>query len=552
MSCPHPLQLSAYADGGLEAASVRALEAHLVGCARCRRGVLAQRDEARVLRDLLHERLPAPPPAAEAARGIAFGLPISIAALALASFGAGALLESLPRPLRWLAPESLGVTQMLVDLFWTVRNNWAAWLDFGFAVAVLGAVAALGYFAVDVLSRRARGASRSAAALCLVAAAALAPREAEAAFELREADDGEVKVAREETVQASLLAFGDVVTIDGTIAGDLVAFGETVRVRGSVQGNVFCAGADVEVAGTVSGSVHCAGQSVRVEAGIAGNLYVAGEDVSLQQAARVGADMASAGESVQVDGEVARDLFVAGESATIGGRVGRDLSAHAGAVEFLATASAPGNVELHLPEGEEPTIAAGATLGTISRHVMDGEAPKTPLRRISQFEFIRGRVMLAVSAFVVGLVLFALTPGLFATRVDTAGRFFTAVGAGLAALFLLTVLTILLLVSVIGIPVALFVMLGIAAVVFLGPVVVAAVVGRSVMRSSSDSTRDFAIALLVGVVLTALLISLPVVGGFAFAVLIFEGIGLLALEALDWWNDRRAARVAARISHEPA
>jgi uncharacterized membrane protein len=205
-----------------------------------------------------------------------------------------------------------------------------------------------------------------------------------------------------------------------------------------------------------------------------------------------------------------------------------------------------------MPEDEEPVIAAGAALGKISRHVMEGDAPKTPLRRISQFEFIRGRVMLAVSAFVVGLVLFALTPGLFATRVETAGRFFTAVGAGLAALFLLAVLAILLAVSIIGLPVALFVLLLIAAVIFLGPVVVAAVVGRSVMRGASDSTRDFAVALLVGVILTTILISLPVIGGIAIAVLIFEGIGLLALETLDWWNDRRAARVAARLSHEPA
>jgi len=126
--------------------------------------VIALRDEARVLRDLAHERLPAPVAPARAGRGVALGLPLTIGALALVSLGVSAAIEALPRPVRWFAPtESLGVTRMLVDLVFAIRENFAAWFDFAFALAALAAVAGVAYLASDLLLRRTRTGARAAA-----------------------------------------------------------------------------------------------------------------------------------------------------------------------------------------------------------------------------------------------------------------------------------------------------------------------------------------------------------------------------------------------------
>ncbi len=545
MSCPHEWQISAYVDAGLGAADVRTLESHLVSCARCRRSVLALRDEARVLRDLVHERLPAPVTPAAAGRGIAFGLPLAVAALALASLGASALVEALPRPLRWLAPtENLGVANMLVDLFFAVRNTFAAWFDFALALAALVAFAGIAYLAADALARRVRLGRRSAAALLvLLAAGLLAPDSARAAFEVRDQDV--VLVGADERIDGSLIAWGDSVTIEGTITGDLIAFGETVRIRGTVEGNVFCAGQEIELAGTIGGSAHCAGEDVRVEGSVGKNFYGAGEDVSFEAAARVGGDAAVACESARLEGEIARDLIAAGEDIVVSGRIGRDAGIHAAAVSFLATAVVPGKIDLHMPEGEEPVIATGAALGAITRNVMEGSAPKTPLKRISQASYVMHRLVMVAGAFVAGLVLFALAPGLFAIRVETAGRFFGAVGAGFATMILAPVVLVLLAITVLGIPAALFGVLLCGALVYIGPIALAAVVGRSVLRSEGATLRDFAVSLAVGLLLLGVLVSLPGIGGLAFAIVIFEGVGLLVLHAHGWWSERRAARAAA-------
>ncbi len=548
MSCPHAWQLSAYVDAGLDAVAVRALDTHLVGCTRCRRHVIALRDEVRVLRDLVHERLPAPAVAAEAGRGIAFGLPLAVAALALCSFGAGALAEALPRPFHWFAPsESLGVTKMLVDLAFAVRNNFSAGFDFAFALAALGGFAGFAYLAADLLLRRAGNGARTAATLLLLGgAAALAPVEAQAKFEVR--DSKQVMVAADETIEGSLVAFGDTVTIEGTVRGDLIAFGESVRIRGKVEGNVFCAGENVEFSGAVTGSVHCAGRSVRIEGSALGNLYAAAAELSVEKEARVGADLAVACSEGRIEGEAGRDLLAFGESLVLAGSAGRDVSLHGAEISFRETARYPGKVDLHLPEDEEPEIAPGAALGEVTRSVLDDDEAATPIRRLTQAEHLRSRVVLVVSAFVVGLVLFALAPGMFAVRVESMGRFFGAVGTGFAVLVVVPVVLVLLLISVLGIPAALFGGLLLGVFVFVGPVVVAAVVGRTVMRSSGAEFRDFAIALAVGMLLLGILISMPGIGGLALAILVLEGVGLLTFSAHEWWSERRAARAAA----EPA
>jgi hypothetical protein len=79
-------------------------------------------------------------------------------------------------------------------------------------------------------------------------------------------------------------------------------------------------------------------------------------------------------------------------------------------------------------------------------------------------------------------------------------------------------------------------------------VVVAATVGRTVLRSGGVTFGEFARALGVGLLLLGVLISLPGIGGLALAVLILEGVGLLTFSAHEWWSERRAARAAA----EPA
>ena len=62
-------------------------------------------------------------------------------------------------------------------------------------------------------------------------------------------------LAADETINDTLLAMGQTVSIDGNINGDLLAFGQEVTVRGNVTGNLITGAQTITIEGTVGGSV---------------------------------------------------------------------------------------------------------------------------------------------------------------------------------------------------------------------------------------------------------------------------------------------------------
>jgi anti-sigma factor RsiW len=110
VSCPPESSWAVYADGELGGDPLRRAETHLISCPDCRARVVALREEAQLLADVLHERAPSlsalagvKPP--DPARGLALGFPIALAA-ALAAFSVGglALKGRLPGGLEVLNP----------------------------------------------------------------------------------------------------------------------------------------------------------------------------------------------------------------------------------------------------------------------------------------------------------------------------------------------------------------------------------------------------------------------------------------------------------------
>ncbi|MEN8161216.1 MAG: zf-HC2 domain-containing protein, partial [Myxococcota bacterium] len=312
MSCPPEWTVGAYVDQGLAPPEVRSIEAHLVGCERCRGLVLALREEARALGEALAGDAGSAAAAIEVvapARGAAFGLPLAIAATALATAVASFLFESRV-PMAWFSPSSLlGVNEMLFDTVFLIRDRAAGWFELGLALGVLGGLAGIATFLAGALARRYAG---TAALLASVAAAFLltgAPAEALPRFH----HDETVRIASGETYAGTLAASCETLEIDGRVVGDVLAFCERISVRGEVEGNLFVMAREIEVEGGVTGAVIAGGESVRLEGSVGGTAYLGGERVAVSSSARIGGDAFVAGERMRFDGEVARDLTSGGE-----------------------------------------------------------------------------------------------------------------------------------------------------------------------------------------------------------------------------------------------
>ena len=538
MSCPPEWTVGAYVDQGLGAAEVRRVEAHLVGCERCRGLVLALREEARALGEALAGAGPRERAAAVAAedpaRGAAFGLPAAIAATAFVTAVGSALYEA-RLPMSWLRPSSfLGVNDMLFDTMFLLREQASGWFELGLALGALGGLAAIATFLAGALLRRVAG----SAALLLAAGLALLASDAARALP-RFVHEETVRVAEGEAHEGTLAVSCESLEIEGRVVGDVIAFCERIVIRGEVDGTAILAGREVEMWGEVGGLV-AAGEQVRLEGAVGRSAYLAGERVRVGPRARIARDAFFGAEHVHVEGEVGRDLVAGGERVELEGEVGRDLEAWSEGVVVRAGARVGGDLLAHLPEREALEVDAGAVVaGATDFEVLEGHR-HTVWSRYRDGRFYTWLAIGFAASFLIGMALHALFPGLFAGRLTTGRDFLVSLGLGFAVLILAPIALVLLALTVVGIPAALIGLAAWGVTLYLGAIVVAALIGRSLVRPRGHGTRDFGLALLVGLAVVALAKSLPFVGRPAGWVIALVGVGLLALQAYGAWQRSRA------------
>jgi cytoskeletal protein CcmA (bactofilin family) len=534
VSCPAEPTLLRYADAELRGDDLHALEAHLVGCRACRSRVVALQSESLLLGDVLQERSRRAHVLVHAERaapepGVALGVPLAIAAVTAVTAVGGAVFESrLPGGLDLMNPLRLkGAIEMVFDLIFLLRDRAPGLLELGVAVAAMASLSALLSFGVGALYRRVFG---TTALLLLL----LVPRPG-AGFELRHVHDGDVRIGASETVDGTLVVSSETVHLDGVVEGDLIVASERVHIAGTLRGNLYAFARRLEITGTVTGSIVALTEESDLDGAVAGSAWVASDRLGIGSTGRIGRDLAVATNEVVVSGRVARDVFVAGDRVEVRGEVGRDLTARWGAkrVTLLDAARIGGHVDAWLHDPADLERAAGAQVaGEVRTHERE-RARDQYLAAYRNPRVWALHALFFVAAFLFGLLVHALAPRLLDVRTATTRQLFSALGVGFAALIVTPIALVLLILTLIGIPVAILGLFAFLVALYLSEIVVAAAVGRWILPPRGAGTLAFGRTLLVGLALVLAVEHIPFIGVPAWLVAVLIGFGSLVMRA--WW-----------------
>ena len=339
----------------------------------------------------------------------------------------------------------------------------------------------------------------SGIALVLAALLLLAAAPGVAAAESRAG--GTVVVEEGETINEDLEAFGGDIVVRGTVNGDLSAVGGNVRIEGEVTGDVNAFAGNVWIAGPVGGNVEAA----------AGNVYV------------------------QPDAEIAGDLEAAAGNVVVAGSVGGNAELAGGTVTLAETATIDGNVEYAVGEDGQFTNRGATVGGTITR-VEDVEAG--PLEGPQAPGWVFGIYGFLVN-LLLGAILLLLLPGFSAAVADRiATDPLRTAGIGLLTLVAVPILLVLLVITIVGIPLAL-----VGALLFGLLVWVALVYGRfavGVWLLSLVDAENRWLSLVVGLLVLGLASRIPWVGGLIDFVVLLLGLGAVAVLGYGGFRRRRA------------
>lgn len=335
-----------------------------------------------------------------------------------------------------------------------------------------------------------------------------------------------VTVSNSETIDSMLFAAGNSISINGEINGDVYCAGQNVTINGTVRGDVFCAGQNVRIAGTVEGSVRVAGQNVTLDGSVAGSATVAAQSLTTESNSRVERDLLGGTQTATLNGVLGRDLALGANSLQLNNQVGRNIKGSISNLSLSNTARVGGSIDFtsdnnpHIPEGAQ--VAGGVN----RKDVPD----KKQQPRYAPFAF----TFMTILYIFVALLLVIMALALLIPQVlhDASTRFLRqpgkVIGIGFLAGLIVPVLIVLLLVSLVGIPLALLIFLLWCVIAFLSGPYAGYTLGRLLLR---DSKSPLLIALAGGSVLL-LLYFVPLIGFIAMIAAHIIGTGIVINDAM--------------------
>jgi cytoskeletal protein CcmA (bactofilin family) len=326
------------------------------------------------------------------------------------------------------------------------------------------------------------------------------------------------------------------------VKGDLVAVGGELRIAAPVTGDVLAAGGTLRIEGAAGQDLYAAGGQVALDGSIARNARVAGGSVSVGPQARIAGNASLAGGRIEVLGGIGGYLQVAGGRVLIDGRVDGDVDAAAGELELGPRARIGGKLRYRGGEALKQDAAAQVQGGIerleIPLHRKEGRSARRAAGRAAHGVWTLGLMAMAA-------VLVAALPGIFAPVAEAARtRFGWSLLVGFLALVAVPAAIVVLLVTVIGIPLALLALLGYFALLLLGYVAAGIALGDASLnrwlaaRAAHKGWRALFAAL--GVLAIGLLALIPWLGGLIAFLALLAGMGALLLQLKP-----RAAKGAA-------
>jgi hypothetical protein len=358
--------------------------------------------------------------------------------------------------------------------------------------------------------------------------------------------DGDDEVSRQ--FGPDYFGAGGMINLTEPVAGDAFLAGGQVSIASQVGGDLIVGGGEVSIGGSVGDDLYAAGGDVQVDAMVNGNARVAGGDLTIGPATVVAGSVSLTGGRIDFDGNSHGYLQASGASVRLNGQVHGDAEVRAEDLTLGTDTDIAGRLIYHGPTApvvpEEARIAGGvefheADAGDYLHHDSDGPVRET----VHWF----GSILWFVGVFVAATLFLLVFPDFAARSAEAIGRDpWRVLGLGLAVLVCVPFMVVMLLITVIGIPLALLAIPLYLLLLFLGWVTAALFIGQrglAALRSGQPVTVGWRLlALLLALVALCLLGKVPYLGGIVEFVALIAGIGALVWQA---WARREDSLRAA-------
>ena len=303
--------------------------------------------------------------------------------------------------------------------------------------------------------------------------------------------DDTVTVASGEVIDDDLYIGGADIVIDGTVNGDVWAAGNNITINGVVNGSVVLVGQTIIVNGDITGSAKLVGTNTNVYGNIGGDLIAGGSYLTIGSKAAIGRDFVFGAGIARIDGLVDGNIKGGGGDISLAGTVAGDIELDVDTLTVDATADIQGN--LTYTSENEVNIASGARImGTTTQQMPEVKESA----KAAPFAGVVGNIIAYLMTLLTGIVIVLLAPRKAVTIAATLRQKpWLSLGWGAIVFFATPLAALVVLITVVGIPVALISLTLYALAIYLSQIIAGLFIGYLIIvRFNKVESRGMLIA----------------------------------------------------------
>lgn len=347
---------------------------------------------------------------------------------------------------------------------------------------------------------------------------------------------GEENLLIPEKILDDAYLFANNGSVDADVVNDLYIAGGQITINSNVGQDLVVAGGRVVVMGDVIGDIRILGGQVSIYGKVGEDVLVTGGQVEVGKKAFINGNMYVASGALVLDGQVKGELKAFTGAFIFNGTVGKNMIVTT-EDQFVISPAAKILGNLEYKSKEEIIVPA---------EVVKGKTSFIKLERADYMKkftgwFLMHKFFVYLSALLLALILVLYAPKFTISAGEKIHKSaLKALGIGLLAMFGVMVGGVILLVTMIGIPLALIAFAGLAMSMYVGQIFVASWIG-GMMFSYKKGKTEIGKTKLFGIWAFALFIYhaiclIPFVGWAANMVLALAGLGSLVMTKMEYMS----------------
>lgn len=337
---------------------------------------------------------------------------------------------------------------------------------------------------------------------------------------------GDVTIPKTEVVNDDLFIGAQTAEIDGTVNGDVFIGAQTVKITGNINGNLHVGANTLDLSGEIKGNVYTGAQTLLVSGStIGGSLLVGAATVNIDKNSLVDGSIIAGAGSLTIDSKVARSVYAGTGNLNIGSdaKIGKDLYYATGNNQGTANISSDAKIVGNIYKSEAKVPQNNAQIQTARKEI---PAAFGAFKLGSSIAFFIGSLIVAF------LYLKLFGNHLTQTSGLVSKSFWKSFGTGFLVSIAFVPGLIILLITVIGIPVAGMAILLFILYSYLAKIVVGMPLGNWVSRKFNWKISNYG-ALVLGLLTIYILNVIPVIGFLSGLTVFWTGLGALTLKIFN-------------------